>query len=82
VRTSTRADRYFLSQPKYRNTTNLDIRDDVEQLNDLDRDPSEQQNPATKHPDRCARLTQRLAAWTEANRLQYERANIGNRVIG
>jgi phosphoglycerol transferase MdoB-like AlkP superfamily enzyme len=52
----------------------LDIRDGVEQLFDLDRDPSEQQNLATKHPDRSARLRQRLAAWTEANRLQYERA--------
>jgi arylsulfatase A-like enzyme len=60
----------------------LDIRNGVEQLYDLDRDPSEQQNLATKHPDRCARLRQRLAAWTEADRLQYERANVGNRVIG
>ena len=53
----------------------LDIREGVEQLYDLDRDPSEQQNLATEYPDRCARLRQRLAAWTEANRLQYERAN-------
>ena len=60
----------------------LDIRDGVEQLYDLDRDPTEQQNLAPQHPERCARLRQRLAAWTEANRLQYERANVGNRVIG
>ena len=53
----------------------LDIREGVEQLYDLERDPTEQQNLATKHPDRCARLRQRLAAWTEANRLQYERAH-------
>ena len=47
----------------------------VEQLYDLDRDPTEQHNLAMRHPDRCARLRQRLAARTEANRLQYERAN-------
>jgi arylsulfatase A-like enzyme len=54
----------------------LDLREGVEQLYDLDRDPTEQENVAAKHPDRCARLRQRLAAWTDANRRQYERASI------
>jgi arylsulfatase A-like enzyme len=49
----------------------LDLRQGVEQLYDLDRDPAEQQNVALQHPDRCARLKRRLAAWTEANRRQY-----------
>jgi lipoteichoic acid synthase len=51
----------------------LDVRDGIEQLYDLDRDPTEQQNVAAKHPDRCARLRKRLAAWTDANRRQYDR---------
>jgi arylsulfatase A-like enzyme/uncharacterized membrane protein YozB (DUF420 family) len=54
----------------------LDLREGVEQLYDLDRDPTEQQNVAMKYPDRCARLRQRLAAWTDANRRQYARASI------
>jgi lipoteichoic acid synthase len=54
----------------------LDLREGVEQLYDLDRDPTEQQNVAAKHPDRCARLRQRLAAWTDANRRQYAHASI------
>jgi arylsulfatase A-like enzyme len=54
----------------------LDLREGVEQLFDLERDPTEQQNLAAEHPDRCARLRQRLAAWTDANRRQYDHASI------
>jgi lipoteichoic acid synthase len=54
----------------------LDLREGVEQLYDLHRDPTEQQNVAAKYPDRCARLRQRLAAWTDANRRQYASASI------
>ena len=50
----------------------FDLREGTEQLYDLDRDPTEQQNLASQEPERCARLRQRLAAWTEANRRQYE----------
>jgi arylsulfatase A-like enzyme len=49
------------------------LRDGSEELYDLDRDPSEQHNLAAAERDRAARLRQRLAAWTEANRRQYER---------
>jgi len=52
----------------------LDLREGAEQLYDLDRDPTEQRNLAAQYPQRCTRLRQRLAAWTEANRRQYERA--------
>jgi arylsulfatase A-like enzyme len=50
-----------------------DLRDGTEELYDLDRDPDEQHNLAAKQPGVCARLRQRLAAWTEANRRQYEK---------
>ncbi len=50
-----------------------DLRDGTEQLFDLDRDPLEQRNLASSEAERCARLRQRLAAWVEANRQQYER---------
>jgi phosphoglycerol transferase MdoB-like AlkP superfamily enzyme len=49
------------------------VRDGREELYDLQADPLEQRNVAAEHPDRCDRLRQRLAAWTEANRRQYER---------
>jgi phosphoglycerol transferase MdoB-like AlkP superfamily enzyme len=49
------------------------VRDGREELYDLQADPLEQRNVAAQHPDRCDRLRQRLAAWTEANRRQYER---------
>ena len=52
----------------------FDLREGVEELYDLDHDPTEQHNLATAQPERCARLRQRLAAWTEANRRQYQRA--------
>jgi lipoteichoic acid synthase len=51
------------------------LRDGREELYDLDRDPMEQRNVAGQQPDRCARLRQRLAAWAEANRRQYERVH-------
>jgi len=49
------------------------LRDGTEELYDLDHDPNEQHNLASSDPVRCARLRQRLAAWTEANRRQYEK---------
>ena len=55
----------------------LDLREGVERLYDLDRDPNEQKNLAMAQPERCVRLRQRLAAWTEANRRQYGRASAG-----
>ncbi|MBI3492322.1 MAG: sulfatase-like hydrolase/transferase [Acidobacteria bacterium] len=50
----------------------LDLRTGVEELYDLDHDAAEQRNVASAQSERCARLRQRLAAWTEANRRQYE----------
>jgi phosphoglycerol transferase MdoB-like AlkP superfamily enzyme len=49
-----------------------DLREAAEELYDLDRDPTEQRNVAKLEPQRSARLRQRLAAWTEANRRQYQ----------
>ena len=40
---------------------------------DLSRDPNEQHNLAALQPERCARLRQRLVAWTDANRRQYDK---------
>ena len=57
----------------------LDVREGVEQLYDLDQDPTEQNNLAAAHPDRCRRLRQRLAAWTDANARQYARVSGGGR---
>jgi arylsulfatase A-like enzyme len=51
----------------------FDLREGAEQLYDLDGDPTEQRNVAASYPERCARLRQRLAAWTDANRRQYDR---------
>ena len=51
------------------------VRDGREELYDLQADPLERRNVAAEHPDRCDRLRQRLAAWTEANRRQYERVD-------
>ena len=52
----------------------LALREGVEELYKLDRDPNEQHNLAKAEPERSARMRQRLAAWTEANRRQYEHA--------
>ena len=52
-----------------------DLREAVEELYDLSRDPDEQHNLAASEPLVSARLRQRLAAWTEANRRQYEHAH-------
>jgi phosphoglycerol transferase MdoB-like AlkP superfamily enzyme len=48
-----------------------DLREAVEELYDLERDPNEQHNLAALDPVRSARLRQRLAAWTEANHRRY-----------
>jgi len=49
-----------------------DLREGVEELYDLGRDPNERQNIAASEPIRSARLRQRLAAWTEANRRRFQ----------
>jgi lipoteichoic acid synthase len=54
----------------------FDLRAGAEALYDLAADPTEQHNVAAAQPDRCARLRQRLAAWAEANRRQYERMSL------
>jgi phosphoglycerol transferase MdoB-like AlkP superfamily enzyme len=51
----------------------LDLRRGTDELYDLDHDPKEQHNVAADQQARCARLRQRLAAWAEANRRQYDR---------
>jgi arylsulfatase A-like enzyme len=51
----------------------FDLREGAEELYDLSKDPTEQRNIAGSEPERCARLRQRLAAWTDANRRQYDR---------
>ena len=52
----------------------FDLREGEEELYDLSADPTEQRNLAAAQPGRCARLRQRLAAWTDANRRQYDKA--------
>ncbi|MGH9144289.1 MAG: sulfatase family protein [Vicinamibacterales bacterium] len=51
----------------------FDLREGAEELYDLSQDPTEQRNLAATQPERCARLRQRLAAWTDANRRQYDK---------
>lgn len=53
----------------------FNLREGAEELYDLDLDPNEQHNVAKVEPERSARMRQRLAAWTEANRRQYEHAD-------
>jgi arylsulfatase A-like enzyme len=48
------------------------LREGAEELYDIDKDPDEQHNLAADEPQRTGRMRQRLAAWTEANRRQYE----------
>jgi arylsulfatase A-like enzyme len=50
----------------------FDIREGTEELFDLEHDAIEQHNLVKAQPERARRLRQRLAAWTEANRRQYE----------
>ena len=51
----------------------FDLREGTDELYDLALDPNEQHNLAKVDPERSTRLRQHLAAWTEANRRQYER---------
>jgi len=50
-----------------------DLRAGTDELYNLAHDPDEQRRVTTEPPERSARLRQRLAAWAEANRRQYER---------
>jgi arylsulfatase A-like enzyme len=66
------AEDYFRLGVRERNWKYVyDLREGVEELYDLDHDPTEQHNLASYESQRSARLRQRLAAWTEANRRQY-----------
>lgn len=49
-----------------------DLREGTEELYDLTSDPIEWKNVAKDHTALSTRFRQRLAAWTEANRRQYE----------
>jgi len=49
----------------------FDLREGVDELYDLGRDPTELHNLVNSEPRRVTRFRQRLAAWTEANRRQY-----------
>jgi arylsulfatase A-like enzyme len=51
----------------------FDLRRGLDELYNLDQDPAEQQNLVKAMPERALELRRRLAAWTEANRRQYER---------
>jgi phosphoglycerol transferase MdoB-like AlkP superfamily enzyme len=48
-----------------------DLREAVEELYNLERDPNEQHNLAASEPALSTRLRRRLAAWTDANRRRY-----------
>jgi len=50
----------------------VDVRDGTEELYNLSSDPAEQRNVATTEAGRSHALRQRLAAFAEANRRQYE----------
>ena len=51
----------------------FDLRQGSQELYDLSRDPNEQHSLAALQPERSARLRQRLVAWTDANRRQYDK---------
>jgi arylsulfatase A-like enzyme len=51
----------------------FDLREGSQELYDLSRDPNEQHSLAALQPERSARLRQRLVAWTDANRRQYDK---------
>ena len=53
----------------------FNLREGVDELYNLELDPDEQINLVKDEPERGARMRQRLAAWTEANRRQYEAAD-------
>jgi arylsulfatase A-like enzyme len=65
-------DRFKLGVREHQWKYIYDLREAAEELYDLDRDPTEQHNLAASEPQLSARLRQRLAAWTEANRRQYQ----------
>jgi arylsulfatase A-like enzyme len=50
----------------------VDVRDGTEELYNLARDPAEQHNVAPAEAGRSRALRQRLAAFAEANRRQYQ----------
>jgi arylsulfatase A-like enzyme len=53
----------------------INLRDGNDELYNLDRDPDEQNNRVSEEPERAVEMRRRLAAWTEANRRQYEHAS-------
>jgi arylsulfatase A-like enzyme len=52
----------------------INLREGADELYNLEQDPDEQNNLAANESTRTARMRERLAAWTEANRRQYEGA--------
>ena len=66
-------DRFKLGVREHQWKYIYDLREAIEELYDLDRDPDEQHNLAASEPALSARLRQRLAAWTEANHRRYQR---------
>jgi arylsulfatase A-like enzyme len=57
----------------------LNLREGFDELYNLELDPDEQNNLVQSQPERGSRMRQRLAAWTEANRRQYEGADTPKR---
>jgi len=51
----------------------FDMRSATDELYDLSRDPDEKHSVSAEQPERSLRLRQRLAAFAEANRRQYEK---------
>ena len=50
----------------------FNLREGLDELYDLAQDPTEQTNLVKTLPERATQLRRRLAAWTEANRRQYQ----------